>query len=69
MRCGACVAACPTNALLALPPLDDGGLFAQVDAAGTAARERADAGTAAAGTSNTVSYTHLILDYMQQYTS
>ncbi|MEI3231390.1 MAG: 4Fe-4S dicluster domain-containing protein [Gordonibacter pamelaeae] len=52
VRCGACVAACPTNALLALPPLDDGGLFAQVDAAGTAARERADAGTAAAGTSN-----------------
>ena len=52
VRCGACVAACPTNALLALPPLADGGLFAQVDAAGTAARERADAGTAAAGTSN-----------------
>ena len=52
VRCGACVAACPTNALLALPPLDDGGLFAQVDAAGAAARERADAGTAAAGTSS-----------------
>lgn len=41
VRCGACVATCPTNALLALPPLDDKGLFAQVEAAGTAARERA----------------------------
>ena len=44
VRCGACVVACPTNALLALSPLDDGGLIAQVDAAGTAARERAAAG-------------------------
>mgnify|MGYP000260385067 CR=1 FL=1 len=54
VRCGACVVACPTNALLALPPLDDGGLIAQVDAAGTAARERAAAETAAAGASNSV---------------
>ena len=44
VRCGACVVACPTNALLTLSPLDDGGLIAQVDAAGTAARERAAAG-------------------------
>ncbi|WP_080801491.1 4Fe-4S binding protein [Arabiibacter massiliensis] len=43
VRCGACMAACPTNALLALPPLDDEELLARVAAAGATARAQAAA--------------------------